>query len=96
MRANAATILFSDRPNDPNHAPVSEGCWISPEFFRTVGSSLLQGRLFSDRDNDTAPPVVIINAAAAQQFFAGEDPIGKRIAVNYLAQIGHVHCRLTR
>ena len=83
--ANAATIVFSDRPNDPNHAPASEGCWISPDFFRTVGSSLLRGRFFSDRDNDTAPPVVIINAEAAQRFFPGEDPIGKHIAVNYLA-----------
>jgi predicted permease len=85
MRVNAATIVFSDRPNDPNHAPASEGCWISPDFFRTVGSSLLRGHFFSDHDNDTAPPVVIINAGAAQQFFPGEDPIGKRIALNYVA-----------
>jgi len=81
----SATVLFSDRPNDPSHAPTLEGCWISSDFFRTIGSSLLQGRFFSDRDNDAAPPVVIINAAAAQQFFLGEDPIGKRIAVSYLA-----------
>lgn len=84
-RANAATLIFSDRPNDANHAPASEGCWISPDFFRAVGSSLLKGRFFSDGDNDTAPPVTIINAEAAQRFFPGEDPIGKQIAVNYLA-----------
>ena len=83
--ANRATLIFSDRPNDPNHAPSSEGCWISPEYFRTVGSSLLRGRFFSDRDNETAPPVIIINADAAQRFFPGEDPLGKQITVNYLA-----------
>ena len=33
-RAMSATIVFGDRPNDPDHAPASEGCWISPDFFR--------------------------------------------------------------
>jgi len=84
-RVNAATIIFSDRHNDLNHAPAAEACWISPDFFRTLGSSLLRGRFFSDRDNDTTPPVAIINAEAAKQFFPGENPIGKRIGVNYVA-----------
>ena len=84
-RANAASLTFSDRPNDPNHAPASEGCWISADFFRTMGSSLLRGRFFSDHDDQTSPPVIIINAEAAQRFFPGQDPLGKQITVNYLA-----------
>jgi predicted permease len=83
--AMGASLTFDDRPNDPVHAPSAEGCWISADFFRTLGSSLLKGRYFSDRDTVTAPPVAIINADAAQQFFPGQDPIGKRIIVNYLA-----------
>jgi len=83
--AMGANLSFDDRPNDPTHAPAAEGCWISADFFRALGSSLLQGRFFSDRDNLTAPPVIIINAEAARQFFPNEDPIGKRITVNYLA-----------
>ena len=83
--ANRASLTFDDRPNDPAHAPSAEGCWISSDFFRTLGSSLLKGRYFSDRDNNTSPPVIIINADAAQRFFPGEDPIGKHITVNYLA-----------
>ena len=83
--ANSASLMFSDRPNDPAHAPSVEGCWISADYFRTLGSPLLKGRFFSDRDNDTAPPVVIINASAAQRFFPREDAIGKHISVNYLA-----------
>jgi len=83
--AMGASLIFDDRPNDPAHAPHAEGCWISGDYFRTLGASLLRGRFFSDRDDNNAPPVVIINADAAQQFFPGQDPIGKRIAVNYLA-----------
>jgi putative ABC transport system permease protein len=84
-RAMGASIAFDDRPNDPAHAPSAEGCWISADYFRTLGSSLLKGRFFSDRDQVTAPPVVMINASAAQRFFPGEDAIGKHITVNYLA-----------
>lgn len=83
--ANGATLMFDDRPNDPAHAPATEGCWISADYFRTLGASLLHGRFFSEHDDLSTPPVIIINAAAAQQFFPGQDPIGKRIAVNYLA-----------
>lgn len=83
--ANRASLTFDDRANDAAHAPSAEGCWISSDFFRTIGSPLLKGRFFSDHDNDGAPAVVIINADAAQRFFPGADPIGKRITVNYLA-----------
>ena len=84
-RAMGASLLFDDRPNDPAHAPHTEGCWISGDYFRTLGSSLLYGRFFTDHDDNSSLPVVIINADAARQFFPNEDPIGKRIAVNYLA-----------
>jgi putative ABC transport system permease protein len=84
-RAMGASLLFDDRPNDPAHAPHTEGCWISGDYFRTLGSSLLNGRFFTDHDDNSSLPVVIINADAARQFFPNEDPIGKRIAVNYLA-----------
>ena len=80
-----AALSFDDRPSDPAHAPSAEGCWISADFFRTLGASLLRGRYFSDRDDQNAPPVVIINAQAAQRFYPGQDPIGKHITVNYLA-----------
>jgi predicted permease len=84
-RAMGAALSFDDRPNDPAHAPSAEGCWISADFFRTLGASLLHGRYFSDHDDQNAPPVVIINAEAARRLYPNQDPIGKRITVNYLA-----------
>ena len=84
-RANSATLVFDGRANDSNHLPSAEGCWISADYFRTLGVPLERGRVFSDRDDDRAPAVVTINDEAAKRFFPGEDPVGKRIAVNYLA-----------
>jgi putative ABC transport system permease protein len=84
-RANAATILFADRANVRGQEPSTEACWISPDYFRTLGASLVRGRYFSDHDVLESPPVAIINAEAARRLFPGEDPIGKRVGVNYLA-----------
>jgi predicted permease len=51
---------------------------ISPEYFTTMEIPLAAGRAFTDRDNRTAPRVVIINETAARQYFPGENPIGRR------------------
>jgi putative ABC transport system permease protein len=81
--AAIATFVFEDRPNDPTRLPSGEGSWVSADFFRTVGTPLMAGRSFTEDDNENAPPVAIINTEAARQFWPGQDPIGKRIGVNY-------------
>jgi putative ABC transport system permease protein len=52
----------------------------NPEFFRAAGIPLLQGRPFASTDGAKSAEVVIINQALATQLFAGEDPLGRRIA----------------
>ena len=52
---------------------------ITEDYFRTMQIPLLQGREFQEQDSAEAAPVVIINEALAQQFFPGENPIGKHI-----------------
>ena len=51
----------------------------SPEYFRTMGIPLVKGRLLTERDDEQAPRVVLINETMARAFFAGEDPVGRRI-----------------
>ena len=53
---------------------------ISPEFFRTFGVSMLQGRPFSRADRDGGPLVAIVNRAFAARFFSG-DAVGRRVRV---------------
>src|SRR5262249_456169 len=79
----ATTFVFEDRPNDPSRLPTGEGTWVSDDFFRTVSTPLIAGRFFTEHDNENAPPVVIINEEAARQFWPGQNPIGKRLGVNY-------------
>ncbi len=81
--AATATLILEGRPNDPAHLPAVEGSWISANFFQTVGNPIVAGRSFDEHDNGDAPAVAIINAEAARQFWPGENPIGKRIGINY-------------
>jgi putative ABC transport system permease protein len=81
---STANLTFDDRPNDPLKVPTTDACWISSEFFRASGTSLFQGRVFSQHDDEATPAVVIVNRAFAQTYWPGQDPIGKRIAVNYV------------
>ncbi len=84
-QTKAATIRFADRANLPGSEPSTEACWISADYFKTLGVPLVRGRFFSDRDDADRPPVVIINAEAARLLFRGENPLNKRIAVSYLS-----------
>jgi putative ABC transport system permease protein len=51
----------------------------SPGYFRAMRIPLRQGREFAVADDDAAPRVVVINERFAQQYFPGQDPIGKRM-----------------
>jgi putative ABC transport system permease protein len=52
---------------------------VSPNYHQLMGTPLLRGRAFTDADGPDAPRVVLINEAFARRFFAGEDPVGKRM-----------------
>ena len=52
---------------------------ISPGYFSVLETSLLQGRVFDDRDQVTGEPVAIVNEMLARRYFRGESPIGKRV-----------------
>lgn len=67
------------RPTSAMNRPRSEMAFIAPDYFKTAGIALLQGRTFSPSDDSNSPPVFIVNKAFADKFFPGVNPIGKRI-----------------
>ena len=55
---------------------------VTADYFETVGSPLLQGRDFDNRDSEEAEPVAIISEMLADQVrAAGHTPLGHRIQV---------------
>jgi putative ABC transport system permease protein len=52
------------------------------DYFSTLKVPLLRGRAFNKRDTKNSPRVIIIDQAMAEQYFPGENPIGKRLGVD--------------
>ena len=48
---------------------------VSPGWFRTLGTAVIQGREFDDGDRNGAPRVAIVNATFAERFFPGQDAL---------------------
>jgi putative ABC transport system permease protein len=64
----------------PNQsAPLGPLVFVNETYFSTLGAPLLRGRFFSERDDDKAPEVVMINETLANQYFPGVDPVGRRL-----------------
>jgi putative ABC transport system permease protein len=55
---------------------------VTGDYFQTFNVPLLRGRLFNERDTKDSPRVIVIDQAMAEQYFPGEDPIGKRLGVD--------------
>ena len=52
---------------------------VGGDFFAALGIPLRAGRAIGAQDDRGAPPVVVINEAFVRAYFAGEDPLGRRV-----------------
>jgi predicted permease len=52
---------------------------VTPGYFEAMGISMLRGRSFDDRDNESAPRVIIVDERLAQHFWPNSDPVGRRM-----------------
>src|SRR5437660_3656341 len=66
----------------PSNMPSADLEVITGDYFATFEAPLMRGRTFNERDTKDSPRVIIIDHAMSEQFFPGEDPIGKRLAVD--------------
>lgn len=52
---------------------------ISFDYFRTMGTRIVDGRAFTERDGATAPLAVIVNQTAARRLFGDGSPVGQMV-----------------
>jgi len=64
----------------PEDQPSAAYRVVYRDYFRTMQIQL-RGRDFDERDNATAPAVVIVNEAMVRRYFPNEDPVGKLIKI---------------
>ena len=63
----------------PGEEFLAEARAVSPNYFQTMAIPVLNGRVFTERDNIQSAPAIIINAKMADVYWPGEDPVGKRL-----------------
>ena len=73
----AAGTSFEGRPEPPpGGRPSLPVAGVSAAYFQALQIPLLRGRLFVESEGE---PVAVVNHAFAQQFYPGENVLGKRI-----------------
>jgi hypothetical protein len=79
---NEMSVSFNieERPAGPSERPSSDMALVSPSYFRTIGTPVIEGRAFTNDDDENHPRVLVVNKAFADKFFPGVSAIGKRIA----------------
>ncbi len=63
----------------PEKPPRARANTADPAYFETMGIPLLRGRAFTDRDVESAPPVIVVSRALAERHWPGADPVGRQI-----------------
>lgn len=74
-----------DRPDHPvpeAERPPINVRWINPEYMTAMQMSLVSGRNFTDADRNH-PHVVMISERTAREGFGSENPIGKKIEMDW-------------
>jgi putative ABC transport system permease protein len=66
-------------PPEEDNGPIAGYQVASAGYFETLGIPVIRGRDFTELDDAEAPSVALINQALAELYWAGEDPIGRRI-----------------
>ncbi len=75
-----SVILAEDHPMKPGESVISSRrLSVTPGYFETMKTALLRGRYFEEGDNESAPPVVIVDERLARHFWPDRDPIGRRM-----------------
>jgi putative ABC transport system permease protein len=80
--STAANFTIEGRDARASSTPpwaLNEG--ISTDYFHALHLPVLAGRTFTAQDGKQAPLVVIISRTLANQYFPGENPVGKHIKV---------------
>ncbi len=54
---------------------------VTPRYFETMHIPILEGRSFTENDDEKAPRVLIVDQTAANRYWPGQDPLGKKLRI---------------
>ena len=88
-------LVEGQAPGDRRAQPQVDFKFASPDYFKTIGMTLLSGRAFTDADDANARPVGIVNLSMARHNFPDADAVGRRVSLDdgrtWIAIVGVVN-----
>ena len=74
-------FAIEGRPQDQERASASFNP-VSPDYFKTLGGGIVEGRDFTAQDDQNHPGVTIVNEAFARRYFPNERAVGRRLRLS--------------
>ena len=72
-------MLPEGRADIPQNLLSPQTYMVTSDYLRTMGIPLLQGRGFTDADNESSPLVAIVSQSLASRIFPGQEAIGRKL-----------------
>jgi predicted permease len=88
--------IGTTQPASLQEAPHALYFWTGPDYLKTMGIPLLQGRFFTSADRIDSEKVVVVDSVLAHTFFPGRNPLGQTLTVGHwgaariVGVVGHV------
>jgi len=76
------SVSLEGQAASQSQRPFAVWSSVTPDYFRTMGIPLLEGRYFTEQDTRNAVPAVIISKSLARKLAPHQDPLGKRLDVD--------------
>jgi putative ABC transport system permease protein len=70
-------VDFAQRPASPFQS-------VTPDYFKTFGIRLIQGRAFTDQDTATSVRVAVVNEEFVHEYLKGMDPLRQRLSIEQI------------
>jgi predicted permease len=81
-RTSSNSLAIEDRPVESSGDLRAEIIRISPDYFRVMQTPLVEGRFFTEGDENGKLPVAIIDEATARRYWwPDHDPVGRRLRI---------------
>jgi predicted permease len=82
MQGDDEEPFWTDGMTRPEHvadAPTALRYAVNPDYLRLMHVPLLEGRFFTDADNEHSSRVIVVDESFARRHFGGQNPIGKLV-----------------
>ncbi len=82
---SASIELVDPDPSVTDPDPGGNMRPVAPGYFSTLGIPVLEGRAFTDADDDASAPVVVVDRTLARRYWPEGSPVGRPVHVGALS-----------